>query len=142
MQIIFGLFSSRTSNILFVVLLPSKFGPFLYSIIPNRKSFFALAGGIQIKNGRNKHLHHAVQFRLAQSIQIMLTVCSVDYSRIRSSLCHLLHSWTTTQIASCDIPTYTKCGTMVYDDTIRNYLAAVCALTHCSPSLTLLVRQP
>ena len=33
MQIILGLFSSRTSNIRFVVLLPSKYTPFLHSII-------------------------------------------------------------------------------------------------------------
>jgi hypothetical protein len=45
MQIILGLFSSRMSKIRFVVLLPSKYTPFLYSIIPNRKSVFALAGG-------------------------------------------------------------------------------------------------
>src|SRR5215469_1254263 len=44
MQIIFGLFSSRTSNILLVVLLPSKNTPFFDSKIPNRKSVFTLAG--------------------------------------------------------------------------------------------------
>src|SRR5262249_40064733 len=43
MQIILGLSPSRTSNILDVVLLPSKYNPsFLMSRMPNRKSVFAL----------------------------------------------------------------------------------------------------
>jgi hypothetical protein len=63
MQIILGLFSSSISNIRFVVLLPSKYTPFLYCIIPNRKSVFALAGGPMTLYRNDKGIIHTTSYK-------------------------------------------------------------------------------
>ena len=127
MQMIFGLFSCRASSILFVVLLPSKYTPFLDSKIPN---IALLCEGVDCF----AEATNTIETKAGNHRTISLSLCNDCVCKFRNEkICHSQEYYMYTHLyrsLSLSKSMFFACSDLVLQNTFSTKVCTLCRQQH------------